>query len=162
MRRPKNTPITAEWLKSRTVTDERGCWIWQNHIDTYGYAQTHDSNLKTTKASRLMWALIHGPIPQGLFVCHHCDVKACINPEHLYLATPLKNTRDAIERGLLTFAHRPLQVGSSSPNHKLTERCVLFIRQEHPALGSATLANMFGVRPRTINSIIKRETWAHI
>lgn len=50
-------------------------------------------------AHRFVWGRIHGPIPDGLWVLHRCDVGACINVEHLYLGTPKQNVQDRQERG---------------------------------------------------------------
>ena len=48
---------------------------------------------------RLMWEQKNGPVPDGLFVLHRCDVRACCNPDHLFLGTPLDNMQDMHAKG---------------------------------------------------------------
>jgi hypothetical protein len=55
------------------------------------------------QAHRRAWELTHGPIPDGFLICHRCDVKLCVNPEHLFLGTPLDNMRDKMEKGRAYF-----------------------------------------------------------
>lgn len=68
-----------------------GCWLW---LKGKGYGQH-----KGKPAHRYSYELHHGPIPQGLMICHKCDVKACVNPHHLYAGTALDNARDNSTRG---------------------------------------------------------------
>ncbi len=49
---------------------------------------------KTLLAHRVAWIARHGAIAEGLCVCHHCDVRNCINPDHLFLATHKGNMVD--------------------------------------------------------------------
>jgi len=50
-------------------------------------------------AHRVSWRLYRGPIPEGLFICHHCDTPPCVNVDHLFLGTALDNRLDCIAKG---------------------------------------------------------------
>ncbi len=86
---------TAEQrLAQRTKVDPlTGCHLWQGSLTAGGYAQITFRG-QPTVAHRLAWTLRHGPIPKGLEVCHRCDERHCINPDHHFLETRSGNMAD--------------------------------------------------------------------
>lgn len=77
---------------------EAGCWIWTGTLernDSYGHIPfvTHSIG-----AHRYSWMLHRGPIPDGMWVLHRCDVRSCVNPGHLFLGTHRDNTDDMLQK----------------------------------------------------------------
>ena len=87
-----------------------GCWLWIKTTDHKGYAHIRN-NGKILLGHRLAWELHNGPIPEGLRVLHHCDVRCCVNPYHLFLGTDSDNMKDCSRKGRLRgHNHKPLSV----------------------------------------------------
>ena len=86
---------TAEQrLAHRTKVDPlTECHLWQGSLTVSGYAQIRYRG-QPQVAHRLAWTLKHGPIPKGMDVCHRCDVRHCINPDHHFLDSRSGNMRD--------------------------------------------------------------------
>lgn len=49
-------------------------------------------------AHRVAWERENGPVPEGMCVLHHCDNRACVNVEHLFLGTKQDNTQDMLQK----------------------------------------------------------------
>lgn len=105
-----------ERLLATYMDDSNGCWLWTGPtMSQFGYGRIKvkagEGYSAHEYAHRTSYALFRGEIPDGLCVCHRCDVPACINPEHLFLGTYKDNTQDAIAKGRftqhLTFGGKP-------------------------------------------------------
>ncbi len=78
------------------VTD--GCWIWTGSRGSTGYGQVSVDS-RPRKSHRVAYELFFGPIPAGMLVCHHCDNRLCVRPDHLFVTDHLGNMRDMREKG---------------------------------------------------------------
>lgn len=81
-----------------TKSEESGCWEWTMAKAPTGYGILTLARVKRY-AHRTAYELANGPIPDGLFVCHHCDNPPCINPAHLFLGSQKDNMQDASRKG---------------------------------------------------------------
>ena len=146
-----------------SVPDENGCLIWTGGTYRGGYgALALGGRTRTSrKAHRLAWEFANGPIPDGMFVCHRCDVPRCVNVEHLFLGTPADNNVDRDAKGRTRY----LAGEQRGPNvTRLTAAAVLEIRARYGGGGvsQSQLAGQYGVARTTIADVVCRRTWAHI
>lgn len=111
------SPTAVARFSAKYVVDPSGCWLWSGAVqrDT-GYGRFGMNSARVEYAHRAAWLLFRGPIPEGLCVCHRCDVRICVNPEHLFLGTAKDNMRDASTKGRIRI---PRESFASDERHQV-------------------------------------------
>lgn len=125
-----------------------GCWLWHGKMHTAGYGL-----FAKHYAHRLSYALHYGEFDKRLFVCHKCDVKTCVNPDHLFLGTHTDNMRDGHKK-------KRFPIGEKSHYAKLTPENVMEIRKSDKS--AIELAKKFSLNRNSIYDIRLRRSWRHL
>lgn len=132
-----------------------GCFLWEGTYFSEGYAAISIRG-QNRPAGREYMRIVHGGIPDGMFVLHHCDNRACVNPDHLYFGTQLDNMRDRSRRK--RHPH-----GESCKISVLTESDVIEAKRlRGMGLTWRDIGDSFGVHLSTIAYAVNGKTWAHI
>jgi hypothetical protein len=136
-----------------------GCWLWGGALTPKGYGQIRgDGPLhKRLGAHAVSWELHVGPIAPGLFVCHKCDVRWCVNPEHLFVGTVQDNVDDMWTKGRA----RPV-FGEAASQAAFTDddvRGIVARRLRGDAVRD--IAEDAGVTIGTVYHILSGRTWRH-
>lgn len=146
------SPRTFEKRMDNYLVQDNGCWLWNGTSKTNGYG-TMPVNGKTKMVHRLAYEKAYGEIPEGLMVCHKCNTRLCINPDHLYVGTHNDNMKD--------MANSDVMKGEANPQSILTQSQVLEIRQhiQERKIVYRELAKMYGVSRTAIKDIASGRTW---
>lgn len=128
-----------------------GCWIWEKSVRSSGYGAFRYQN-KNWNAHRLAWFFYRGSDPGEKQVLHHCDVRACVNPEHLYLGDHADNMRDMAVR-------QRAAKGSGNGNSKLSLEAVKKIIKD--ARGLTEIALEYGITKEQVWNIRTGRQWRH-
>lgn len=141
----------AQYLEHHAMPiAECGCLVWMGPVSKrtgYGHMVI---KAQAKMPHRVAWEVANGPIPVGMRVLHRCDVRTCINPDHLFLGTHLDNMHDMA-------AKRRAASGAQNGSAKLTPQQVSEIRGS--LLSNSRLAIDYGVCSATISNIKTMKNW---
>lgn len=132
-----------------------GCWTWKAGLNHFGYGQfPMIINGKRKSGAHVVSFVLHGgTLKSGMFVCHKCDNPSCVNPDHLWLGTPMDNQIDMMQKKRIQNGER----------HYMT---TLTNDQAREILNSternAVLADRYGVNMQVIQRIKSRERWKYL
>lgn len=131
--------------------DVEACWLYSGTpSQVYPFVVVSG---RAMKVHRISYALHVGPIPDGVFVCHRCDVPRCCNPAHLFLGSLRDNVADMVAKSRQARGERASAA-------VLTAEAVVFVRQSSER--SDVLARRFGVCQATIDHARRGHTWSHV
>ena len=152
-KKTEDEKVDIFWSK---VDKQNECWLWTGGISKSGYG-----NYRNTGSHRYSYQITFGEIPQGMVIMHKCDVKVCVNPDHLSIGTYKDNSKDMVAKN----RHRDWR-GERHGNCKLKEQDVLYIREHYKAGVNQTypsnvpeLAKQFNISEGSIRQIVRFERW---
>lgn len=158
-------------ILAHCVPSENGCIEWRGPTGSNSFGQIHFRGV-STRASRAMWQLSNGPIPDGLVVMHSCDNPPCVNIDHLSLGTNRENIDDMLRKGRSAkgdkngrrrhperFKHVRI-LGTQSKSSKINEDIVRQIRASSLTLSED--AARFGISDVAVSKVRRRKLWAWV
>ena len=140
---------------------DTGCWNWTGALrskkrESYGALKYLG---RTVDAHKVSWMIHNGEIPDGMYICHVCDNKKCVNPKHLFLGTHSDNMKDAMRKGRLNppdLSPYYIKKGNIPSNRLLTNEQVVYLKELIRNRGNKSLkqiANITGIPHYTVRDI---------
>ncbi len=152
----RGLPIRDRLALGAEIAGKDDCWVWKKSVSRSGYGQINHLG-KSVQAHRLSYELNCGSIPDGMFVCHRCDNRRCINPAHLFVGTALDNNRDRDDKGRSAGGRL---IGEDNPLALISNETAIAISRTSGPLQDVSAK--FGVAPGTVSAIRTGRAWGHV
>jgi hypothetical protein len=158
--RLNSAPSMRRWedinrrIKENIIINENNCWIWQKSKYKNGYARISFMG-KYHLLHRLSYVLYKGNIEPKNVVCHSCDVRNCVNPDHLWTGTYKENSQDMVKKGRIKN-----QFGEKNSRHRMTnEKIIEFKKLRENGYSLKKLAKLYNIGYGTAQAISSGRTW---
>lgn len=150
----RTLPIMERFEARYIPEPNSGCWLWLGSMNWHtGYGRFYTNGDVITYAHKFSYQVHKGKIPRGKILRHTCDVKSCVNPDHLIPGTPQDNSDDAVARGLMPK-------GEKHGMAKLTADTVCAV---YRASGSISeIARKHSISRMHVQRIKEKKVWRHL
>lgn len=164
---PKRKSIRERFVRNFIIPENRSsCWLWHGDKTSDGYGRfTISSYLGISqRMSAHRYSYIFHTMdepPKGMLICHKCDVKLCVNPNHLFIGSYKDNVDDMDRKGRRVTGGAK---GERNRGCKITSELVLKIREDYKITGRSQqyLADKYGLGQTQVSRIVRRESWKHL
>lgn len=148
--------VEAEFWSRAIPEPNTGCWLWLGDVNTGGYGVARFGLKDRVTAHRRAYQLAIGPTPNGMDVCHRCDVRLCVNPAHLFLGTRAENLADMVAKGR----------SARGEKHRAAVMTVDEVRNMRAlstvGVSIQEIARTYGRNEGTVRSAVRGKSWRHL
>jgi HNH endonuclease len=142
------------------VKKTKTCWLWMGPKDKDGYGKFREHHyVRRVLAHRYSWQLHWCPIGDDICVLHHCDVRNCVRPDHLFLGEPPDNSHDMVVKNRSAYGVRNF-------NSKINDRLAREIRRKYvygsTTAGTVALGKQYGLHYSTVWDIVNHNNWQRV
>lgn len=156
-KQPKTIPdvkFLDRFENSFTSNCNEKCWEWNEELSKSGYGIIRIGKT-VILAHRLSFEIFNGEL-KDLFVCHSCDNRKCINPNHLWLGSQKENILDAVAKGRMNQGEN----GFHSKLNELTVRNIINLWNNGTT--TSELSNMYNLSQSYLSILIGGKSWKHL
>ena len=145
------------WDRVNVIYDDDSCWEWTGGLQSNRRARIR-YNGSYQYVYRIAWQLANGPIPEGMYICHHCDNSICCRPSHLFVGTHRDNMIDGLMKGIVTL---PTNVPQGATHHSArgSDELVVDVRKQFAAgVPQVVLCRKYGLTSKVISDWVNGKT----